>query len=106
MKFLVVTKPKHLVPPEIVPALMDGMIAFANKYTESGKIEAIWGFAGLAGGAGIANVDSLEELDGIMAEFPLGGFSEIEILPLVDLNDSLQRVKQATEAMMAAMGGG
>ena len=95
MKFLVITKSKHPIPPEMTVPIADAMTAWANALTESGKIEAIWAFAGLAGGAGIANVDSLEELDGIMAGFPFGAFSDIEILPLVELNDSLQRLVTA-----------
>ena len=106
MKFLVNTRTKSPIPPEMIPALIDAMTAWTNRLTESGKLEAVWGYAGLAGGGGIANVDSLEELDAVMVEFPFGPFSEIEILPLVDLDGSLQRMKQATEAVLGAMGGG
>ena len=49
-------------------------------------------------------MDSLEELDAVMAEFPFGATSDIEIIPLVDLDASLQRMKQFLEAMVA--GGG
>ncbi len=103
MKFLVTSTTKNPIPPEMVPALVDAMAAWASKYTESGKLEAVWSFAGLAGGGGIANVDSLEELDAILVEFPFGPFSEIEILPIVDLNESLQRLKQAALAVAQAM---
>ncbi len=103
MKFLVTTTSKHPFPPKAVSGLIDAMTTWAGKYTESGKLEAVWSFAGLTGGGGIANVDSLEEMDTIMAEFPFGPFSEIEILPLVELNESLQRVKQAAMAMAEAM---
>ena len=75
MRFLVTSTSKHQVPPEALPGLLDALIAWANKYTESGKFEAIWATAGRAGGGGIINADSLEELDAIMVEFPLGPFS-------------------------------
>ena len=88
----------------MVPGLMDAMTAWTNKHTESGKFEASWAFAGRAGGGGIVNVDSLEELDAMMAEFPIGPFSEVEVHALVDLNESLQRVKEAALAMAQAMG--
>ena len=54
---------------------------------------------------GIANVDSLEELDAVMAEFPFGVFSDIEIIPLVDLAGSIQRAQQAAQAMAAGASG-
>ena len=67
MKFLVITKGnKHLVPPEALLARTDALTAWVTRYTEMGKIDAAWSFAGVAGGGAIFNVDSLEELDAIM----------------------------------------
>ncbi|MFQ5857307.1 MAG: DUF3303 family protein [Anaerolineae bacterium] len=103
MRFLVITRPKHIVPPEMTAALMDAMGPWQSKYAE--QIEQAWGFAGTGGGGGIANVDSLEELDAVMAEFPFGPLSDIEIIPLVDLDGALQRAKQAAQAMAAGGGG-
>ena len=54
------------------------------------------------GRQGILNVDSLEELDAIMDGFPFGPFSDVEVLPLANLDEALQRTKQA----MLAMAGG
>ncbi|MEE9203228.1 MAG: muconolactone Delta-isomerase family protein [Dehalococcoidia bacterium] len=99
MRFLITSKNKFPMPPEAVPGVLDAMIAWAKKYTGNGKIQDIWSCAGLQAGGGIANVNSLEELDAIMTEFPLGPFSETEIYPLVDLNDALQRMKQVAQAM-------
>ena len=99
MKFLVISKLKFPLPPEAAPGLMDALAAWAEKYTASGKLEAVWANAGRPGGGGIVNVDSLEELDAIMLESPIGPFSEIEIHPITHLNDSLQRAKQAFQAM-------
>ncbi len=104
MKFLIISSPKHPFPPEAVSGLMDAMVAWVNKYTESGKFEATWTLAGQAGGGAIVNVDSLEELDGIMIEFPFGPFAEVEVHAIVDIIESLQRAKQAAEAMAQAMG--
>ena len=72
MKFLINTRLTVSPPPEMMPALIDAMTAWTNRFTESGKLEAVWSYAGLAGGGGIANVDSLEELDASMVEFPFG----------------------------------
>ena len=101
MRLLVVSKGgKHLPPPELVLVLVDAMGAWQSKYAD--KMEQIWAFAGTQGGGGILNVESLEELDAIMGEFPFGPFSEVEILPLTDLGASLQRTKER----IAAMAGG
>ncbi len=100
MKFLVTSKPKHMVPPEVSVALIDAMGPWASKY--AAKFDQIWGFAGIAGGGAIVNVNSLEELDAMMAEFPMGGLSEMEISPITDLEGALQRAKQALEAFTKA----
>ncbi len=99
MKFLVVTKSKMPFPPEMAQGLTDAMAGWAQKYTASGKMEQIWKFAGLQGGGGIVNVNSLEELDAIMAEFPFAPFSDTEIYGLADLTTRLQDMKQAMQAM-------
>ncbi|MBI4300938.1 MAG: hypothetical protein HY677_07350 [Chloroflexi bacterium] len=101
MRFLVITKMRHPLPPQSATALMDAMGSWRDRHAD--HIEQIWSFAGIPGGAGIANVNSLEELDGVMAEFPLAPFSEIEVLPLVDFEGSIDRARQAMQAM--AVGG-
>ena len=101
MRFLVVTKPKHPIPPEYVVGLLDGLIAWTEGWSSQGKMEQVWGFAGVGGGGGILNVDSLDELDTVMAEFPFAPFSDTEITPLVDLGDAAQRRKEIIQAMMS-----
>jgi muconolactone delta-isomerase len=85
--------------------LFEGLSGWANEQSAKGKMEQIWSFAGLQGGGGILNVESLEELDAIMITFPLGPFSKTEIYPLVDLEPSLERVREAIKAMMPPSGG-
>ncbi len=99
MRLLVNTRSKHPIPPEMMIGLLDAMSAWADRHTKSGKIERIWGSAGVPGGGGIVNVDSLEEFHAIMAEFPFGPFSEIEVIPIVELNTALATVRQAVQQM-------
>ena len=99
MRFLVVAKAKTPFPPEMAMGLVDAMSAWARKHTASGKFEQVWGVAGVQAGGGIANVNSLEEMDAIMAEFPFGPFSDVEVSGLVDLESSLKNTKQAIQAM-------
>ncbi len=97
MKFLIVSKSKHLVPSEVMTGVIDDMRLWLQKYKE--KIEQSWGFAGIQGGGGILNVESLEELDLILTEFPMGPFSETQVHGLVDLGPSLERLKLALQTM-------
>ena len=48
-------------------------------------------------------MDSFEELDAILTEFPLGPFSDIEIYPLTDLHASLKQTKERAQQMARAM---
>ncbi len=100
MKFLVITKANSPIPPEMLVGLFDALSGWAKRNVAEGKLEQVWGFAGLPGGGGIANVSSLEALDTLMTTFPLGPFSSIELLPLVELEPSLEGARQAFRAMM------
>jgi muconolactone delta-isomerase len=97
MKFLVVSKSKYPVPPEAIPSVIDGAIAWKRKY--EGKMEQLYAFAGMLGGGGIIDVDSAEELDTIMGELPLAPFSDIEIYLLTDVEGVWQRSKRIAEEM-------
>lgn len=103
MKFLVLSKPKHKVPPELVLPLIDAFEAYLNKYEASGQLEMAWSNAGTDAGGGIANVDSLEELDAILQEYPFGPFSDVEVYALADIKASLQRTKQMAQMMAQQM---
>ncbi len=93
MRFLIVTRSENPVPPDMALPLVEAMGPWLERHAS--RIEQTWGFAGTQGGGGIAKVDSLEELDEMMADFPFAPFSRIEIYPLVDLAGSLERAKQA-----------
>ena len=97
MRFLVVTRAKFPVPPS--PELVDAMKAWADGHLASGRMEQTWNFAGVRGGGGLLNVESLDQLDEIMSGFPFGPYSEIDILPLTDLHESLDRVRSQLERM-------
>ena len=104
MKFVVISKQKHMTPPEMVIPLLDAFLAYIDKYTESGHFEDVWGFAGMQAGGATINVASHEELDAILAELPIGPFLEHEVYPVADLRESLRRGKQIAQARMEAMG--
>jgi muconolactone delta-isomerase len=100
MRFLVISNPKHMTPPEMLSNVLDGMLAWVDQHTASGKLEFAWSVAGRLGGGGILNVDSPEELDAIMASNPIAPFSDVEVYALTDLSESLQTGKAAVQAMV------
>jgi muconolactone delta-isomerase len=100
MRFLVVTLPRETIPPEMALGLFEALSGWAKDLQSKGKIEQTWGFAGIQGGGGILNVESLEELDAIMTSFPLAAFSTIDVYGLVDLEPSLERGREAIRSMM------
>jgi len=99
MRFLIVAKERNPLPPEMALGLMDAFAAWAKKYTGNKKAEQVWGFAGQSAGGGILNVESFDELNAIMCEWPLNPFSGTEVYPLMDLQTSIQQTKKAILAM-------
>ncbi len=106
MKFLIISKDKFATAPEVLPSMVDATLAWARTY--EGQIDQIWSlagrlwsFVGHQAEEAVANVESREELDTILAEFPLGQFSETEVYPLVDPDVSLQREKGILRSVSA-----
>jgi muconolactone delta-isomerase len=98
MKFLVVGLPKHQIPPEQLPGVIDGAIAWSERY--QGKLDAFGMFPG-GGGFGIADVSDETELNQMIIDMPFTWFSDVEVRPFVEGNAGLQQLKQAVEAMAA-----
>jgi muconolactone delta-isomerase len=103
MQFLVITKPASPPPPEMLVPMIGAMEAWVAQHRASGKIKAVWAFAGTNGGGGVLEVESHEELDAIMARFPFAPFSSIEIIALSDLGQSLANGRAFVQEMMAGM---
>jgi len=106
MQFLIITKAMNPVPPEMTVPLIDAMTAWLAKGRADGTLGAAWSFAGTLGGGGIIEVESHEQLDEVMAGFPFGPFSSIEVYPLSDVDRSLATSRAVVEQMMAMMQSG
>ena len=89
MKFLVIAEgvPEVVLPPEQAVALGRENWAWVRKMTAAGKLDVAFGLAdhagGILGGCGIANVESLEELGGLLASLPVVAISNVKVYPLV-----------------------
>lgn len=102
MEFLVIARPKHPIPADAVPSLLDGLTGWIKKYKSQKKMGQAWSIAGQASGAVVLNVGSLDELDGIVMEMPSAPFSEVEVIPLCDAEATLAQTKRAFGARAAA----
>ncbi|MBI2908264.1 MAG: hypothetical protein HYX92_11505 [Chloroflexi bacterium] len=100
MRFLVLVNPKHPVPPEVAVGMSDGVLAWNNKFKESGKLESAWGFAGQMGGMCVLKVDSIEELNAALVSFPPVPFSDVQVIALVDVAEHTKQVKQVALSMV------
>lgn len=104
MRFLVVTKSRESMPPDMALPMMKMMQAWVAEHTASGKMQEVWSFAGTTGGGGIMEVDSHEEFDAMMGGFPFGQHSTIEVYALADLNAALSDSVERIESIVAMMG--
>ena len=103
MKFLIVTKSREAMPPEMILPSLQGMKKWVAENRANGKLIDAWAFAGTIGGGGILDVDSAEELDAIMTKFPFAATSSVEIHPLTNLEDAFDRAEANITEIMAAM---
>ena len=103
MQFLVITRPATPPPPEMLMPMIGAMEAWVAQNRASGKAKAVWAFAGTAGGGGVIEVESHEELDAIMVRFPFGPYSTVEVIALSDIDESLANAKAFFGEMMAGM---
>ena len=103
MRFLVVSKGRDPLPPEMAIPILQMFQGWLAEHRASGKLEEAWSFAGQVGGGGIANVDSLEELDAMMATWPFAQTSDIEVYPLADIDAVLETSLANIQGIMDAM---
>jgi hypothetical protein len=100
MRFLVISKPKFPVPMEQLPMMMQGFAAWRARYRA--QSDGFWFFAGDGGGAGVLNVPDEMTLFRIMAEYPFGLTSDVEVRAIVDGDWALA---QWQEMLKSAPGG-
>jgi muconolactone delta-isomerase len=103
MKFLIVTEGRDPIPPEMALPMLDMMDGWLAEHRGSGKLVDVWSFAGRAGGGGIVDVDSHEELDAIMVGFPFNATSSVSVYALADLDSALANSRKTFE-MIASRG--
>lgn len=98
MRVLVVGTPKFQIPPDQLPGIVEGAIAWHERYLE--KFESFGIFPG-GGGFGVVNVADEVELNQLIMEMPFSWFSHVDIRPAVEAEVGWQQLRQAVHAMAA-----
>ena len=104
MKFLIITRQKDsfvMLPPEMQRQLMEGQAAFIDKYRKAGKIQVIYNMPGLKGGIAMFEVESGEEGDRILLEYPMYPFVDVEMYALSDYDAHARALKEAYQRWLA-----
>jgi muconolactone delta-isomerase len=106
MKFLIITRPRGnaAVPPTAMPALIEATKAFITRGRNAGKWDVVYSHT--QGGVAISNHDTAEDLNAWLADYPMGPFEDIEVLPLADVDKTLDKLLQTARQVASMVGGG
>jgi len=87
MKYLVTMHRRDGVPipPEAIAAMLLAQRDWLQEKIEEGTIETAYTFAQGAGGIGIVNADSGEELNEILTSSPIFAATQIDVQPLAGI---------------------
>ncbi|HEY8475752.1 MAG TPA: muconolactone Delta-isomerase family protein [Chloroflexota bacterium] len=91
MRFLIHSQPRVGANEELVAQLYPKAVEWLKARKSEGKLEAVYSFADRPGGVSIANVQSLEELNDLIQDYPLFPVSDLEAMPLIDFERASQR---------------
>ena len=101
MRSFVLVEPKFFTPPEILPTLLEGFVAWRDTNRE--HMESFEFFAGGGGGFGIFNGLEGATLNRIMVKYRFFAYSLITVRPLLEGDTALE---QWREIMSEGMGAG
>jgi muconolactone D-isomerase len=87
------------VPSEQFFELAVKQVETLMSYKQQGKILAGGIMAGRKGSYAIWNVDSVEELQRLMAQLPMFPFGENELIPLISYEQALESAKRLQASM-------
>jgi hypothetical protein len=94
-EFLVIARAKHPIPQGQQRTLADAVEKWLDQNGD--HVTGAWSLAGQPGGAVVANVDSLETLDHLVYSYPVHTYSDIELIPLVDVKGSHENLRKALD---------
>jgi hypothetical protein len=94
MQFLVVAKPQFPLPLEHASSVIEGALAWYERYKS--QLEMFGLFPG-GGGFGVVAVPDVETLNQMMIEMPFAWFSEHQVYPIVPGRVGLEQLQEAVE---------
>lgn len=87
-KSLVISRQADIpIPTEALKRLLPAQFSYLKGLRQSGKMECNYGYVGAKGGASIINAESHEELQRTTNGFPMFPFVNLEIHPLITLEE-------------------
>jgi len=98
MKFVVNSRRKDvflMLPEEKRMEIMEGMIAFIEKYRKAGKCKEIYYDGDLKGAVSIWEAESDEESTQLILENPLAPFSDLDIRPVIEWDVGVKAMREA-----------
>ncbi|MEE9508864.1 MAG: muconolactone Delta-isomerase family protein [Candidatus Bathyarchaeia archaeon] len=103
MKFLVIATSRESLklPPEQALKLIMAEYQVGKQLLKEGKMEEVYLLAGLKGGMLIGEAESGAELNAMMTRMPLYDSLDIQIYPLMTLDEGIAQVKQGLEFLKA-----
>ena len=96
MNVLVVATPRDPIPPDMIGPMVDGALAWYERYKD--RFQAFGNFAG-GGGFAVADVDSTETLQQMILDMPFSFVSELTIRPFIPGDTGFQMLKDALANM-------
>jgi hypothetical protein len=96
MNVLVVATPRDPIPPDMLGPMVDGALAWYERYKD--RFQAFGNFAG-GGGFAVADVDSAETLQQMILEMPFSFVSELTIRPFIPGDSGFRMLKDAVANM-------
>jgi hypothetical protein len=101
MRFVVIDRgPRFQLPLEEFPSTWQRFVDWRERYR--GKMESFEFFLGGGGGFGVVDVDSAEELQQMLIEYPFNMYDEVEVRAIADGDASLRQWGEAFQAMAGA----
>jgi hypothetical protein len=79
--------------------VMEGTVAFVDKYRKAGKCKEIYLHGDLKGAVSIWESESDEESTRFILENPLSPFSDLDIRPLVDWDTGMKATREALQKL-------
>jgi hypothetical protein len=98
MRFLVTMTPKHQVPLENLPGMLDAAMAWHDRHHD--HFESFGTFVG-GGGFGVVNAADERELNQMLVEMPFMTLSHVDVRVALEGVTGMRQAKDAFTAMMS-----